>query len=417
MMVAAERGGDAKAPEREPRALRGSWRDATSMREEMQLLETEGICGKYEIREFLGQGAMADVYLGVHGEIGRRVAIKILNWQHRQNDELRQRFLQEAKLASSIDHPAVIGISDYGETSEGWPYLVMDYLHGEELEALMLREGALPWPRTRGLLLQLLSGVAAAHRGGVVHRDLKPRNCFLCESGAKTESDRVVILDFGLAKPLPWSGVSGDHVHTDDGTVMGTALYMSPEQCRGHDVDARTDIYSIGIIGYRLLTGRLPFEADAALAVLSQHLHDAPPPMWTDEDGGPRVAPEIEQLIFRALVKEPEGRYRTAEEFIEAIHEVDDIRDKAAARRSRTRLQRQMGLFVVCCMALSSIMTAWLVWQVQRLEPGQDNRFEASVPPALQPTRTLDSHRPTTRPADQRAAGNSATTDSSDSAH
>ena len=214
------------------------------------------LAGRYRIETLIGEGGMGDVYRAKHLKIDKDVAIKVLAPEQMRRPRTVSRFLQEAKAASRIRHENVVDITDYGE-SDGCAFFVMEYLAGEDLSFLLKREGRLPWARIKPICIQLLRALSAAHAAEIVHRDIKPHNCFLTERGGKT--DFVKVIDFGIAK-LYGEG-SGEQL-TKTGAIIGTAEYMSPEQGMGAELDGRSDLYSVGIIMYRMLTGEVPFSAE-----------------------------------------------------------------------------------------------------------------------------------------------------------
>ena len=204
--------------------------------------------GRYRIMRKLGSGGMADVYLAEDEELGRRVAIKILNDKYAPDDQFVERFRREAKNAAGLSHPNIVSIYDRGE-AEGTYYIAMEYLDGRSLKELVVARGPLPIPDAIAATRQVLGALRFAHRKGVVHRDIKPHNVMADADG------RLKVTDFGIAR----AGVSQ---MTEAGSIIGTAQYLSPEQARGAPVDQRSDLYSIGIVLYEMLTGQVPFTGD-----------------------------------------------------------------------------------------------------------------------------------------------------------
>ncbi len=276
---------------------------------------------RYRILRRIGRGGMGEVFLAEHTAIGKPVAIKILSEDFARKPRIVQRFLQEARASSAIRHENVVDITDYGHTPSGLPFLAMEYLVGEDLKATLRREGWLPWPRARAIILQVLAALAAAHSHGVIHRDIKPENCFRLKRG--DNPDFIKVLDFGIAKVV---GEDVDQHLTQTGVVMGTAEYMSPEQARSDPIDARTDLYAVGVILFEMLTGRVPFKANGFMGTLSKHIMEPPP--------SPRqVAPladisrSLERVVLRALAKEPAERYPSAEAFAAALRDLPPFED------------------------------------------------------------------------------------------
>jgi serine/threonine protein kinase len=269
------------------------------------------IDGRYRIESVLGEGGMGVVYLAHHKVIDRRVAIKILRAKLARDKRSTERFLQEAKAASSIGNPHIIDISDFGELPDGSTYFVMEWLDGKPLAMVLEGGSALPVMRVIDIARQTADALAAAHQQGIVHRDLKPENIFLVRHGSK--QDFVKILDFGVAKV----STGASHL-THAGSIVGTPLYMAPEQALGESVDSRADIYALGVILYEMASGRVPFDADDVVGVLAQHMCQAPVPIRAlvpSQD----VPPGLEAIILKALAKKPEQRYQTMEELAQDL--------------------------------------------------------------------------------------------------
>jgi serine/threonine-protein kinase len=256
--------------------------------------------GRYRILRRLGTGGMANVYLAEDEELGRRVAIKILNDRHASDDSFVERFRREAKNAAGLSHPNIVSIYDRGE-AEGTYYIAMEYLEGRSLKDKIVAEGPLPIPEAIEATRQILRALGFAHRGGIVHRDVKPHNVLLAQDSAER---RYKVTDFGISR------TSASQM-TEAGSIVGTAQYLSPEQARGAPVDQRSDIYSVGIVLYELLTGQLPFTGETPLEIAMKHLSEIPKPPSAIR---PEVPPDLDMVVLRALAKDPADRFESAEE-------------------------------------------------------------------------------------------------------
>jgi eukaryotic-like serine/threonine-protein kinase len=253
--------------------------------------------GRYRIRRKLGSGGMADVYLAEDQELGRRVAIKILDDRHAHDGQFVERFRREAKNAAGLSHPSIVSIYDRGE-AEGTYYIAMEYLEGRSLKELILSRGPAPVRIAIDYARQILGALRFAHRNGIVHRDIKPHNVLVDPEG------RVKVTDFGIAR-------AGASQMTEAGSIVGTAQYLSPEQARGAQVDQRSDLYSVGVVLYELLTGKVPFTGESPVEIAMKHLSDTPPP---PSELNPDVPEELDKIVMRALAKDPARRYQSAQE-------------------------------------------------------------------------------------------------------
>jgi eukaryotic-like serine/threonine-protein kinase len=247
--------------------------------------------GRYRIVRKLGTGGMANVYLAEDEVLGRRVAIKILNDRHAGDDQFVERFRREAKNAASLSHPNIVSIYDRGE-AEGTYYIAMEYLDGRTLKELIVARGPAPIHLAVDYARQILAAIRFAHRHGIVHRDIKPHNVLVDGEG------RLKVTDFGIAR-------AGTSQMTEAGSIIGTAQYLSPEQARGAPVDQTSDLYSVGVVLYELLTGVVPFSGDTPVEIAMKHLSNVPEPPSSKRAEIPR---DLDMVVMRALAKDPSER-------------------------------------------------------------------------------------------------------------
>ncbi|MFI5306253.1 MAG: serine/threonine protein kinase [Polyangiales bacterium] len=292
--------------------------------------------GRYRITAVLGEGGMGIVYKAVHIALNKPLAIKVLRPEVSKNEEIVARFKQEAQSASQIGNQHIIDISDFGMLPDGSTYFVMEFLNGVSLTTALERGRFTP-ERTMHIAKQLCQALGAAHEIGIIHRDMKPDNVQLVERG--DDEDFVKVLDFGIAK------VGGTQSKlTQAGQVFGTPHYMSPEQCAGTNVDHRTDIYAVGVMLYEMATGKVPFDADHLMGILTKHLyenpippHELPPPV--------NVPPALEAVILKCLAKKPELRYSSMGELLEDVEAMERGRTPKAVvdQVQRSTLSGQQG--------------------------------------------------------------------------
>jgi eukaryotic-like serine/threonine-protein kinase len=252
---------------------------------------------RYVIKRKLGSGGMADVYLAEDQELGRRVALKLLNDRHASDEQFVERFRREAQSAAGLNHPSIVSIFDRGY-AESTYYIAMEFLDGRTLKELLIRNGPTPVPIAIDYARQILGALSFAHRNGIVHRDIKPHNIIVGSDG------RLKVTDFGIAR-------SGASQMTEAGSIVGTAQYLSPEQARGAPVDPRSDLYSLGIVLYEMLTGHVPFTGDTPVEIAMKHLSQVPEP---PSELRPDVPHDLDAIVMRALAKDPDQRYESAEE-------------------------------------------------------------------------------------------------------
>ncbi|HEX2869683.1 MAG TPA: protein kinase [Polyangiaceae bacterium] len=283
------------------------------------------IDGRYEVLSIIGEGGMGTVYEVRHRALGKRFALKALRKDLAQDTEIAARFIQEARTAAAVSHPGLVEITDFGRLESGQVYFVMELLEGQSLAALLRNGGPLPAARGLNIVRQLVHALKAAHDASIVHRDLKPDNIHVALRDGDT--DVVKIVDFGLAK------VIGSSKLTRAGMVFGTPHYMSPEQAAGEVVDHRADIYALGIVMYEMFTGKVPFEADSYMGVLTKHMYMAPAPPS-------ELSPELkslgalEEVILRCLQKRPQARYENLAALLVELDERLPLGSRSGLRAS-----------------------------------------------------------------------------------
>ncbi|MFI1014574.1 Stk1 family PASTA domain-containing Ser/Thr kinase [Streptomyces sp. NPDC020965] len=266
--------------------------------------EPRRLGGRYELGSVLGRGGMAEVYLAHDTRLGRTVAVKTLRVDLARDPSFQARFRREAQSAASLNHPAIVAVYDTGEDyvdGVSIPYIVMEYVDGSTLRELLHSGRRLLPERTLEMTIGILQALEYSHRNGIVHRDIKPANVMLTRTG------QVKVMDFGIARAMGDAGMT----MTQTSAVIGTAQYLSPEQAKGEQVDARSDLYSTGCLLYELLTVRPPFVGDSPVAVAYQHVREEPQP---PSNFDPEITPEMDAIVLKALVKEPDYRYQSADE-------------------------------------------------------------------------------------------------------
>ena len=260
------------------------------------------IDGRYRILTRLGSGGMAEVYMAEDQQLGRRVALKMLHRRFAEDEQFVERFRREASSAAGLSHPNIVAIFDRGEW-DGTYYIAMEYVDGRTLKEIVREKGPAPPEAAVDVTLQILRAARYAHQHGVVHRDIKPHNVLIDQDG------RVRVTDFGIAR-------AGTSDMTETGSVMGTAQYLSPEQAQGRAVDDRSDLYSIGIVLYELLTGQVPFDAESPVTVALKQVSEPPVP---PRELVPTIPPAIDAVVLHAMEKDPDRRWQNADEFIDAL--------------------------------------------------------------------------------------------------
>ena len=336
-------------------------------------LESGTKLGRYEIRSKLGAGGMGEVYRARDEKLNRDVAIKILPASFSENGDRLHRFEQEAQAAGTLNHPNILAIYDVGTDGDA-PYVVSELLEGESLRDC-LGHGPLPSRKAIDYATQIARGLAAAHAKGIIHRDLKPDNLFLTKDG------HVKILDFGLAKLVQpatdnfaQTDVATRKVHTDPGTVMGTAGYMAPEQVRGQAVDHRADIFSFGAVLYEMLSGRRAFHRDSAIETLNAILKEEPPELTNTDHP---IAPAVERVIWHCLEKTPERRFQSATDVAFALESLSGVTSQSS-QQTLTHHQavsisrkwtRERVIWLAVCLLLLAATAALAIAYFSRSEP------------------------------------------------
>jgi len=295
--------------------------DNTTLRETNELEPGMVIRSKYQILEHLGGGGMADVYRAKHLAFNEICAIKVVKAMYANDGAFNNRFKSEAVLTRKLRHPNAIAVEDYDTTEDGRPYIVMEFVKGRNLRTVIDQEGALSVKRTLSISLQVARALAAAHKIGITHRDIKPDNILVTQDEQGNEVAKV--LDFGIAKVKEGAFTVAAYTATRKGMVVGTPQYMSPEQARGKvgdEIDSRADVYSLGVVIYEMITGRLPFESDTPMGYCLEHLHTVPVP--------PRefavtlnIPVGLSKLVMKALEKDRQKRFSTMDEMIEALQD------------------------------------------------------------------------------------------------
>ena len=319
------------------------------------------------IERKLGSGGMADVYLAEDQELGRRVALKLLDDRHASDEQFVERFRREAQSAAGLNHPSIVSIFDRGY-AEGTYYIAMEYLDGRTLKELLVKNGPTPVPIAIDYARQILGALAFAHRNGIVHRDIKPHNIVVGGDG------RLKVTDFGIAR-------SGASQMTEAGSIVGTAQYLSPEQARGAPVDPRSDIYSLGVVLYEMLTGQVPFSGDTPVEIAMKHLSQVPEPPSKLRDGIPH---DLDAVVMRALAKDPEQRYATAEEMDADLARV--ARGVAVSRETED--------------AMTQVLSGVGISNAQTMIQRPRTTVSPPAPPAYRSPGYYDYEEPPARPLD-----------------
>ncbi len=383
--------------------------------------------GRYALLERIGSGGMSVVYKARHLKMDQTVALKVLAPELAQDQQQVRSFNKEAYASSRLAHPNTIKVTDYGESEDGHLFIVMEYLDGETLTELLAREGRLEVSRALHMARQVCKSLAEAHAVGIVHRDLKADNVFICE--VYGEKDYVKVLDFGIAKILDQE-VSESSSSSGNARSWGSPLYMSPEQVLNSPVDLRSDLYSLGCILYQMLSGQPPFTAEKAIDVVMAHVEKAPDPFAVVAPEA-AVPPQIESLVVRMLAKEPHDRPQTAEQVLELIadaeaaaglrpHETDPERTgfvglgavpgtgPHSTHTGPSAIERRaspVALAALVCVLLGAGIGAYLIWR-----PGDNGDLRAREANGKRetPAAVTAPPRATPEPAKKPAPGASA---------
>lgn len=292
---------------------------------------------RYEVIAPLGEGGMGTVYKVRHITLDRHFALKVLRRDLAADAGLAARFLQEARATAAIHHPSVVAINDFGTLDDGAPYFVMELLVGETLSTRIRARGVLPPSEAASIAKRLADALSAAHAANVVHRDLKPENVFLVGAAhGKDAPDELRVVDFGAAK------IVGASKLTRPGVVFGTPYYMSPEQASGQPVDARADVYSLGVLLYEMITGAVPFEADTYMGVLTKHMFAAPAKPSEKMPSGVQLG-DLEEVVLRALEKDPAARYASMADIAAALEVVIEARPSSRPHAASSRSGRPLA--------------------------------------------------------------------------
>ncbi|MGB1013878.1 MAG: protein kinase domain-containing protein [Nannocystaceae bacterium] len=345
------------------------------------------LADRYRIDEVIGVGGMGAVYRAHHVVIDKKVAVKVLSPEYSGHESDSKRFMIEAQAASRIRHPNVVDITDFGYTDDGRPYLVMEYLEGEDLESLVAHRGALPFAEALDYVEQIGAALAAAHSNGVIHRDMKPENCFLVRHDG---GQQIKVLDFGIAKILDDHLETGERSLTGQG-LIGTPEYIAPELVKGAAPDCRVDVYALGVVLFFLLTGEVPFSSGHYMETLTQQLLDEVPPL-RPKLKDPTTPVAVDAVVVRTLSKDPDTRFQDIPAMLAALREAASP-PAAVAWRPTKGLVAAVGLVV-----LAIVVYATLPW-AQWFRPKVPLASEVIVAPVASDTGSTTSEGDTTTDA------------------
>ncbi|MDX2022386.1 MAG: serine/threonine-protein kinase [Deltaproteobacteria bacterium] len=352
------------------------------------------LAGRYEVLRRIGEGGMGAVYEARHTVIDKRVAVKVLLERLVEKRELVGRLLKEARLASAIGHENIVDVTDFGTTEDARSFVVMEYLDGEPLSALLAREAPLPASRCLNIIRQVASALEAAHDKGIVHRDIKPENIYLIRRG---DDDFVKVVDFGVSKAVRTADEGPETLRlTRTGMLLGTPLYMSPEQARGaEDIDARADIWAVGIVFYECLTGEVPFRANNYLQVIAQVLNTEalPPSRMLPELG---ISASVEAVVMKALAKDRDLRYQRMSDLLVDLERLrsgdpnvtfDEPPSSAALQAQRVGPRWHLGIVGVLLLGAGVVFSLINTEKAQNIKPVRVLKPAPAQPAPAVPTQ------------------------------
>src|SRR5215813_389652 len=358
--------------------------------------------GRYKLEQCIGSGGMGEIYRARRMHIGDTVAVKVLRADVVEDEKSRQRFYREARAAAMLHHPNAVVIHDFGEDDDGTAYIVMELLVGRSLRQVLIQEGTINAVRAYGIIRQASAALDAGHRNGIVHRDIKPDNIILLDSN--DAADHVKILDFGIAKVLDNKTLDTHSLEqrlTNVGSVIGTPHYMAPEQCQGEEADSRSDIYSLGVVLYELLTGVAPFLAKTPTGVAIKHVTEKPRPL---REINPSVPEAVDRVVLHALEKDPNARPQTA---LELAREFENalVNDQDTARFIRSGESQRITTSMIG--AVGDPEVARTPTQPGAAVPSQN--FETTISPPSSPQGFETTVSPSTGADQSKQSGEAAT--------
>ncbi len=347
------------------------------------------VADRYRVQDCVGSGTMGSVYRAEHIHMKKTVALKVLHPSHTRDPEVVERFQREAQAAANIEHPNICAATDFGKLDQYFYYLVMEFLEGRPLIDMIKSGEKFDALRALHIGIQMVSALERAHEKGVVHRDLKPENVILIEK--EGDPDFVKITDFGVAQVRMFKDAAR---LTQAGVVYGSPLYMSPQQAAGKEIDHRADLYSVGVMLYELLTGKLPFYAKSLMVVLNMHIADPPPP-FVEANPAVHVPPDLEAVVMRLLEKDPAARFQSAAEVRTELERIQQ--DLATPRKPLPSESNDPARKAISAMIMvaGAVIVLWFLFLAGRVLMGGDESPE--VPPDAEEmtftTRTEDERR------------------------